>query len=141
MRTAGRLTIRFGITARAVSALSINDNTLSLSLLPGNYASDPARMTLTPAVEYYEIDNRVRTVTNGGKSQRKIVVERLPGARQLRIWGTLPLNDPGDTEVLGIEDPALYAAHGLARCAGAARDHDTRRGARACICCRIRWPT
>jgi D-alanyl-D-alanine carboxypeptidase/D-alanyl-D-alanine-endopeptidase (penicillin-binding protein 4) len=96
-----------------VSALCINDNTLSLSLLPGNYASDPARMTLTPAVEYYDIDNRVRTVTNGGKSPRKIEVERLPGARQLRIWGTLPLHDPGDTEVLGIEDPALYAAMAL----------------------------
>jgi D-alanyl-D-alanine carboxypeptidase/D-alanyl-D-alanine-endopeptidase (penicillin-binding protein 4) len=93
-----------------VSALSINDNTLSVIVLPGGYASDPARIILTPPVEYYEIDNRVRTVAGDRKGERKIMFDRLPGARQLRIWGVLPLNDPGDREVLGIEDPALYAA-------------------------------
>ena len=94
----------------AVSALSINDNTLSVSVLPGSYESDPARIVLTPPVEYYDIDNRVRTAPSESKAERKIMVERLPGARQLRIWGALPLKDPGDTEVLGIDDPALYAA-------------------------------
>lgn len=91
----------------AVSALSVNDNTLSVTVLPGGYASDPARIFLTPPVEYYEIDNRVRTARGG---ERKIMVDRLPGVRQLRIWGALPLKDPGDVEVLGIDDPALYAA-------------------------------
>ena len=94
----------------AVSALSINDNTLSVTVLPGGYASDPARMVLTPPVEYYEIDNRVRTARGG---ERRVMIERLPGVRQLRIWGTLPLADPGDVEVLGIDDPALYAATAL----------------------------
>ncbi|MGA2740108.1 MAG: D-alanyl-D-alanine carboxypeptidase, partial [Bryobacteraceae bacterium] len=37
-----------------VSALSINDNTQALMVLPGSYASDPARIVLTPPVEYYE---------------------------------------------------------------------------------------
>jgi D-alanyl-D-alanine carboxypeptidase/D-alanyl-D-alanine-endopeptidase (penicillin-binding protein 4) len=94
----------------AVSALSINDNTLAVRVLPGSQESDPARIMLTPPVEYYEIDNRVRTAPSESKAARKIMVDRLPGARQLRIWGALPLKDPGDTEVLGIEDPALYAA-------------------------------
>src|ERR1039457_4097300 len=94
----------------AVSALSINDNTLSVSVLPGSYESDPARIVLMPPVEYYDIDNRVRTAPSESKAERRIMVERLPGARQLRIWGALPLKDPGDTEVLGIDDPALYAA-------------------------------
>jgi hypothetical protein len=49
------------------------------------------------------------------------MIDRLPGARQLRIWGALPLQDPGDTEVLGIDDPALYAAIAL-------RDALVRRG-------------
>jgi len=93
-----------------VSALSINDNTVSLRVLPGSYRSDPARIVLTPPVEYYEIDNGVRTAAGERKTERRIMVDRLPGERQLRIWGTLPLNDPGETEVLGIEDPALYAA-------------------------------
>jgi D-alanyl-D-alanine carboxypeptidase/D-alanyl-D-alanine-endopeptidase (penicillin-binding protein 4) len=92
-----------------VSALTFNDNTLSVTVLPGAYASDPAHIVLTPPVEYYEIDNRVRTVAGG----RKVIIDRLPGARQLLIWGALPLHDPGDTEVVGIEDPALYAAIAL----------------------------
>jgi D-alanyl-D-alanine carboxypeptidase/D-alanyl-D-alanine-endopeptidase (penicillin-binding protein 4) len=93
-----------------VSALSINDNTLSIAVLPGAQASDPARIVLTPPVEYYEIDNRVRTAPSESKGSRKITLDRLPGERLLRIWGALPLTDPGDTEALGIEDPALYAA-------------------------------
>jgi D-alanyl-D-alanine carboxypeptidase/D-alanyl-D-alanine-endopeptidase (penicillin-binding protein 4) len=93
-----------------VSALSINDNTLSVKIFPGSYASDPAQIVLVPAVDYYEIDNRARTAAGGGKVPREISLDRLPGERQLRIWGTLPLKDPGDTEVLGIDDPALYAA-------------------------------
>ena len=90
----------------AVSALSVNDNTLAITVLPGGHESDPARIVLTPPVDYYEIDNRVRTVAG----RRKIMLDRLPGARQLRIWGALPLRDPGDTEVVGIDDPAQYAA-------------------------------
>jgi serine-type D-Ala-D-Ala carboxypeptidase/endopeptidase (penicillin-binding protein 4) len=92
------------------SALSVNDNTVSLRVLPGSYASDAAQIAVMPPVDYYDIDNRVRTAADGGKVERRIMVDRLPGARQLRIWGTLPLNDPGDTEVLGVEDPALFAA-------------------------------
>ncbi|MGA2576056.1 MAG: D-alanyl-D-alanine carboxypeptidase/D-alanyl-D-alanine-endopeptidase [Bryobacteraceae bacterium] len=104
----------------AVSALSVNDNTLSVTVMPGGQASDPARIILAPPVEYYEIDNRVRT-TAGRKVERKVMIDRLPGARQLRIWGALPLRDEGDTEILGIEDPALYAAYAF-------RDALVRRG-------------
>jgi D-alanyl-D-alanine carboxypeptidase/D-alanyl-D-alanine-endopeptidase (penicillin-binding protein 4) len=94
----------------AVSALSVNDSTLTVTVLPGEHAEDAARILLTPPLDYYEIDNRARTVRG---VERKIVVDRLPGSRQLRIWGTLPPNDPGDIETLGIDDPALYAAYAL----------------------------
>jgi|HubBroStandDraft_1064217.scaffolds.fasta_scaffold01200_14 D-alanyl-D-alanine carboxypeptidase/D-alanyl-D-alanine-endopeptidase (penicillin-binding protein 4) len=104
-----------------VGALSINDNTLSVTVLPGSQETDPARIVLTPPVEYYEIDNRVRTSAAQSRVERKITIDRLPGARQLRIWGALPLKDPGDPEVLGIDDPALYAACAL-------RDALARRG-------------
>lgn len=89
-----------------VSALCVNDNTLTLHLLPGSHRSDPARIVLKPPVAYYEIDNRVRT----WPGERKISVDRLPGSRQLLLFGTLPLDDPGDAEDLGIDDPALFAA-------------------------------
>jgi D-alanyl-D-alanine carboxypeptidase/D-alanyl-D-alanine-endopeptidase (penicillin-binding protein 4) len=95
----------------AVSALSINDNTLTVTVLPGD---DAARILVAPPLDYYEIDNRARTVRPAeGKIVRKIVIDRLPGSRQLRIWGTLPPNDPGEIETLGIDDPARYAAYAL----------------------------
>jgi D-alanyl-D-alanine carboxypeptidase/D-alanyl-D-alanine-endopeptidase (penicillin-binding protein 4) len=59
-------------------------------------------------VEYYNIDNRVRTVAAGG--ERRIHIERVPGSMDLLVWGTIPLRDHGQDLLLGIEDPALYAA-------------------------------
>ena len=101
----------------AVSSLSINDSTLSVTVLPGARESDPARILLTPPIEYYQIDNRARTAAG----ERRITVDREPGSRQVRIWGSLPPGDAGDIEVLGIDDPALYAAYAL-------RDALARRG-------------
>jgi len=93
----------------AVSALSIDDNTLTVTIKPGAHDGDGAQTVLSPPVDYYTIDNRVRS----GGAERHIAVDRLPGARELRLWGNLPLADPGDDEVLGIDDPALYAAAAL----------------------------
>ena len=94
----------------AVSALCINDNSLTVTVLPGEQANDLARIVLAPPLEYYQIDNRVRTAP---RAERKIVIDRLPGSGQLRIWGAIPPNDPGETDALGIDDPALYAAYAL----------------------------
>jgi len=104
-----------------VSALSINDNSITVTALPGRQVSDPARIEIVPPVEYYDMDNRVRTIASESKMERKVTIDRLPGERQLRMWGALPLNDGGDTEMLGIDDPALYAACAL-------RDALARRG-------------
>jgi len=87
-----------------VSALTINDNAFTLTLHPG----EPTRVSIDPALEFYQIDNLVEQ-----GSPRHIRIEREPGSRQLRIWGTLPRNDPGLTEILAIHDPALYAAVAL----------------------------
>jgi D-alanyl-D-alanine carboxypeptidase/D-alanyl-D-alanine-endopeptidase (penicillin-binding protein 4) len=94
-----------------VSALTVNDNAFSLSIRPGERVGDPARLALTPALEFYEIDNRIRTVAG---SIKRISVDREPGSRQLRLWGVIPPGDAGDTALLGIDDPALYAARALA---------------------------
>jgi D-alanyl-D-alanine carboxypeptidase/D-alanyl-D-alanine-endopeptidase (penicillin-binding protein 4) len=96
-----------------VSALTLNDNAFTLSVRPGERAGDLARVALEPGLEFYRIDNRVRTVAAGGP--RRLQIDREPGSRQLRLWGTLPLGDEGRTTLLGIDDPAAYAASALAR--------------------------
>jgi D-alanyl-D-alanine carboxypeptidase/D-alanyl-D-alanine-endopeptidase (penicillin-binding protein 4) len=94
-----------------VSALSLNDNTLTISVRPGARVGDPAELVLKPALSYYEIDNRIRTTPAG--SARKVMLSRDPGSSQIRLWGTIPQRDRGQDLALGIEDPALYAARAL----------------------------
>ena len=94
-----------------VSALTVNDNTLVVTVRPGEREGDPAAIGLDPALEYYTIQNRVRTVAAGG--ERRIHSQRVPGTYQLELWGTIALGDHGEDLALGIEDPAQYAALAL----------------------------
>lgn len=91
----------------AVSALAVNDNAFTLRVLPGARAGDPAAITLAPPLEFYHIDNRVRTTAGG---ERRIHVAREPGSGQVRVWGAIPAGDRGASELLGVHDPALFAA-------------------------------
>jgi len=99
-----------------VSALAVNDDTVALRV---RAAGGRALVTLSPPLEYYAIDNLVRV---GPHLDNKVHIERLPGSRQVRLWGTLRADPPGGTQfLLAIDDPALYAACALA-------DALTRRG-------------
>ncbi|MGD1095184.1 MAG: D-alanyl-D-alanine carboxypeptidase/D-alanyl-D-alanine-endopeptidase [Bryobacteraceae bacterium] len=93
-----------------VSALSVNDNIITLSIRPGAHSGDLAELSVEPALEYYAIDNRLMT-TQGG--QAKIRFSRLPGSRQLLVWGSIPASSPVIREETPIDDPALYAACAL----------------------------
>jgi D-alanyl-D-alanine carboxypeptidase/D-alanyl-D-alanine-endopeptidase (penicillin-binding protein 4) len=101
-----------------VSALMVDDNTLALSIGPGENPGDQARIAQTPALAWFALDNRVRTEE---KSKRRIYVARPEGSSELRVWGTIPLNDPGETTLVSVGDPAEYAA-------GALRDALARHG-------------
>jgi D-alanyl-D-alanine carboxypeptidase/D-alanyl-D-alanine-endopeptidase (penicillin-binding protein 4) len=100
-----------------VSALAINDNAFTLRIEPGAAAGDPAALQFRPPLEFFQVDNRIRTVAVG---ERKIRFDRDPGGSQLRLWGSIPARDRGTEMLLGVEDPALYAAAAL-RSALAAR--------------------
>ena len=91
-----------------VSALAIADNALTLNVQPATREGDLAVLALEPPLEYYRLDNRVRTVAAGG--ERRIHFDRVPGSLDARLWGTIPLRDRGQDLLLGIEDPARYAA-------------------------------
>ncbi len=90
-----------------VSALTVNDNTFTLHIRPGAVEGDTAVLELNPAVEYYAIDNRIRTTASG---ERRIHYERAPGGMMLELWGTIPLGNKGEDLSLGIDDPARYGA-------------------------------
>ncbi|MFB3916767.1 MAG: D-alanyl-D-alanine carboxypeptidase/D-alanyl-D-alanine-endopeptidase [Terriglobales bacterium] len=92
-----------------VSALTINDNVIFVSIMPADRAGQRAFVNITPFPDYYRVDNRILT-TPPGAGPRKIYINREPGSNQLTLWGNIPSDDTGASEALAIEDPAAFAA-------------------------------
>ncbi|MCU1284226.1 MAG: D-Ala-D-Ala carboxypeptidase [Acidobacteriales bacterium] len=92
-----------------VSALTLNDNVIFVNVLPSGKIGDKAFVKFDPDSTYYEVNNQITTLA-AGSGPRKISMDRQPGSRQLTMWGTIPMDDPGDSEGLAIEDPADFAA-------------------------------
>jgi D-alanyl-D-alanine carboxypeptidase/D-alanyl-D-alanine-endopeptidase (penicillin-binding protein 4) len=98
----------------AVSAIAVHDNTVTVAVSPGAREGDPAAIAVDPAVEYYAIDNRIRTVAAGGAAaESSIHVHRAPGSLEVELSGAISLGAPAQLQALGIEDPAEYAALAL----------------------------
>ena len=94
-----------------ISALTLADNVLTLSVHPGANIGDVAALSLLPSIEFYRIENRVRTVAAGG--ERRIRFQRIPGSRDAQLTGTIPVRDKGLDLLIGVEDPAQFAAQAL----------------------------
>jgi D-alanyl-D-alanine carboxypeptidase/D-alanyl-D-alanine-endopeptidase (penicillin-binding protein 4) len=100
-----------GADGAPVSALTVNDNVIALSIHPSPEAGGLASLTFDPAIEYYAVDNRVITVP--GQREPRIRLSRMPGSRQLMVWGSIPLAAPTVRETVAVDDPALFAAYAL----------------------------
>ncbi len=94
-----------------VSALTLNDNTIALTIHPATRAGDLATISFQPAFEYYALDNRVITVA--GEKEPRIRLSRVPGSRQILIWGSVPMRGAAARELVAVDDPALFAACAL----------------------------
>ncbi len=96
-----------------VSALSVNDNVITVTVHPGGVGG-LATLSLAPALEYFAIDNRVVTVAGKGDARdARIRVDRIAGTRQLLLSGTMPVGAMPLAEIVAMDDPALYAACAL----------------------------
>jgi len=91
-----------------VSALSINDNQIEVTVTPGIAAGAPATVTLDPAVPYYAIAS---SVTTGAKrSPNTVGIDRSAGSKTLRLYGSIAVGAQPEVDDIAIEDPAEYAA-------------------------------
>ena len=87
----------------AASALTLDDNELTIRVAPGA-VGEPPRLELLP---YYTLDNRARTVAQGETS---LSFDRMPGSRHVRLTGTIAAGAEPEELQLGIDDPAHFAA-------------------------------
>lgn len=92
-----------------ISALSLNDNVINLLIRPAAAPGQLARLTFTPALEYFTVDNRIETTATGTRDLR---VLRMTGSRQLLLTGHLPAASAWQGD-LAVDDPAQYFAEAL----------------------------
>jgi D-alanyl-D-alanine carboxypeptidase/D-alanyl-D-alanine-endopeptidase (penicillin-binding protein 4) len=62
-------------------------------------------------VPYYTVDAQVETTAAGTGSH--VDVERMPGSRVMRVYGSMAVDAQPDVEHVSIDDPAMYAAIAL----------------------------
>ncbi len=100
-----------GSDGAPVSALTVNDNVISLRIRAGEKAGEPVEITPWPSFEYFAIDNRI--VTGEARSVRRIQVSHSQGSRQVMLSGSIPAGSPLIAENVAVDDPALFAACAL----------------------------
>ncbi len=89
-----------------VSALTVNDNAIDLTIRPGAKAGAPVVITSgPPAAAFMTILNHATTAAKGTRSDLRI--HRGLGANTLEISGPLAIGDDGFTGGVAIPDPAL----------------------------------
>jgi D-alanyl-D-alanine carboxypeptidase/D-alanyl-D-alanine-endopeptidase (penicillin-binding protein 4) len=92
-----------------VSALALNDNTLSISLHPSE-PGELAEIELRPAINHFLVLNQV--ITDNSRVS-KIHLFRAPGSSEVVLWGAIGKAAREWEEDLAVEDPALFAAEAL----------------------------
>jgi D-alanyl-D-alanine carboxypeptidase/D-alanyl-D-alanine-endopeptidase (penicillin-binding protein 4) len=92
-----------------VSALTVNDNALDLSVKPGPKVGAPALITTGPPDPLLRITNKVVTGAKGSK--RDLNAYRGLASDELVIKGSVALDDKGYTGGIGISQPALLFSY------------------------------
>lgn len=93
-----------------VSALSLNDNAVRVTVRPGTEPGSLAAVSVVPEGEYFDIVNEVETVKG---ATARLEWERVAGERLLLLRGELPPGSPARVLRVAVDDPARFAAHVL----------------------------
>ena len=97
----------------AISAIVVDDNTVALTLTPGEQAGNPVQAAVTPATPDFMVENDVTTSAADVKSD--LTLTREPGSNLVVVKGSLPAKSAPRKLVLAIEEPAQHAAATLKR--------------------------
>jgi len=90
-----------------IGALTVNDNTISLHISPGDQRGAPVIITTEPQTDYMKIINNAITNENNDLT---ITQQWMVHKNTIEITGTISINSPEFIEKRTVENPALYAA-------------------------------
>lgn len=91
------------------SALTLNDNTVTVEVEPGARVGEPVRAALDPPTSFVELRVSARTGPADGGSTLAIERHWAPKENVIDVRGVLPIGSDPVIEVRTVEDPALYA--------------------------------
>ena len=91
-----------------VSALTVNDNEMKVTVAPAAEAGAPATVAIEQAVPYYTMESSV--TTTAANTIPAVGIDRALGSKVVRVYGTVPVAMQPLTSHLAIDDPAEYAA-------------------------------
>jgi serine-type D-Ala-D-Ala carboxypeptidase/endopeptidase (penicillin-binding protein 4) len=97
----------------AISAIVVDDNTVALTLTPGEQAGNAVQAAVTPGTPDFTVENEV--VTSAADVKPDLTLTREPGANIVVVKGSLPAKSAPRKLVLAIEEPAQHAAATLKR--------------------------
>ena len=97
----------------AISAIVVDDNTVSLTLTAGEKIGEAVQAAVEPVAQEFAVKNVV-SIT-GAKEKPDLRLTREPGADTVVVSGTLPAKSSPHKLVLAIQEPAQHAAALLAR--------------------------
>jgi D-alanyl-D-alanine carboxypeptidase/D-alanyl-D-alanine-endopeptidase (penicillin-binding protein 4) len=97
----------------AISAIVVDDNTVTLTLTPSDKAGGKVVAVLEPATHEFLVKNEVTTI--GAKEKPDLRLTRDPGGDTVVVSGVMPAGSNPRKLVLAIQEPALHAANLLAQ--------------------------
>lgn len=97
----------------AISAIVLDDNTVTLTLTPGEQPGSAVQGTVSPATPDFLVENDV--TTSAPEVKADLTLTRDPGSNLVVVKGTMPANAAPRKLVLAIQQPALHAATVLNR--------------------------
>lgn len=99
--------------AAPVSALSVNENALSLVVAPGAAPGDPAEASWAVGDGLLTVDNQLMTGLPG--TEQTLRMQRVPGFDILRLTGYIPADAAPRAYAVAMRDPAETAAARFSR--------------------------
>src|SRR5258706_156997 len=97
----------------AVSAIVVDDNTVTMTLTAADSAGAPVQAVVVPPTPDFVVQNDV--VTSAAETKSDLTLAREPNSKIVVIRGTIPAHSAPRKLVLAIHDPAEHAAALLAR--------------------------
>jgi D-alanyl-D-alanine carboxypeptidase/D-alanyl-D-alanine-endopeptidase (penicillin-binding protein 4) len=91
-----------------VSALSVDDNSVDLTIKPGARVGDPCVITVGPATPLVTIVDRTTTTARG--TRRDIAVRRALTQNVIEVSGAMGIDDRGQSMSVAISRPAMLFA-------------------------------